>query len=56
VWGIRKSPENPLNGKFLAGAGLGVDFVTYYDKVFRVEYTLNAEGESGFFLHFMAAI
>lgn len=56
AWNSHGLPDNPLNRKFLGGAGLGVDFVTYYDKVFRVEFTLNAEGESGFFLHFMAAI
>lgn len=56
VWGSQGGGENPLNGKILAGTGFGVDFVTYYDKVFRVEYSFNAEGESGFYLHFMAAI
>ena len=47
---------NNLSGKMLSGIGLGIDFVTYYDKVLRAEISRNAKGETGFFLHFMAAI
>jgi len=43
---------NPLlNNKFLSAVGAGIDFVTFYDAVFRVEYSLNGLGESGFFFH-----
>ncbi|HNP19297.1 MAG TPA: BamA/TamA family outer membrane protein [Fulvivirga sp.] len=41
-----------LSDRFLFGAGGGIDFVTYYDTVIRVEYSINREQESGFFLHF----
>ncbi len=47
---------NSLPGKLLKGIGIGLDFVTYYDKVFRAEFSANGKGETGFFLHFMAAI
>lgn len=48
------SDENRLGNAFLQGYGAGIDFVTYYDMAFRVEYTFNRLGESGFFLHFGA--
>ena len=45
---------NFLNNNFLLGRGLGIDFVTYYDLVMRIEYTWNSLGHSGLFLHFAA--
>ncbi len=48
--------ETALSGKLLYSAGLGLDFVTYYDKVLRIEYTVNKQGESGFYIHFIASI
>lgn len=47
---------NPLQNQMLAGYGAGIDLVTYYDKVFRFEYTFSREGHSGFFIHFIAMI
>jgi len=41
-----------LSDNWLAGAGLGLDFVTMYDFVIRVEYSFNNIGESGFFFSF----
>lgn len=46
--------HNTLAGVPLWGNGFGIDFVTYYDLVFRVEYSFNKDGKSGFFLHFVA--
>jgi len=46
----------PLNNRLLYGTGIGLDYVTYYDVVFRIEYTLNREGEKGFFISFVAPI
>lgn len=37
--------------RLIAGTGLGLDFVTAYDSIFRVEYTVNREGAKGFFFH-----
>ncbi len=47
---------NPLAGKYLAGWGIGLDLVTYYDKVFRLEFTMNRFREKGIFLQFTAPI
>ena len=32
-------------------AGVGFDFVTYYDLVFRIDYAINRYKEHGFFIH-----
>jgi outer membrane protein assembly factor BamA len=45
---------NPLSNTWLYGYGMGLDLVTYYDIVFRVDYSFNKQGQSGFFLHFNA--
>ncbi|MEO8149251.1 MAG: hypothetical protein ABI723_16515 [Bacteroidia bacterium] len=47
---------NPLANQFLPGYGLGIDFVTYYNIVIRLEYSFNKFGENGFFLHFTNAL
>lgn len=48
--------NNTLPRTLLAGAGVGFDFVTYYDKVLRIEYSVNKSGGSGIFVHFMVGI
>lgn len=45
---------NSLNNSVIFGYGLGVDLVTYYDNVVRMEYSFNKRFEHGFFLHFTA--
>ena len=44
-----------LNEKFsdkpLASAGFGIDFVTYFDSVVRLEYSFTSQSTSGFFLN-----
>lgn len=45
-----------MSDRALIGTGLGLDFVTYYDKVLRVEWTVNHLGENGIFLNFVAPI
>ncbi|MCC6385137.1 MAG: hypothetical protein LC117_00385 [Bacteroidia bacterium] len=47
---------NPLANQWLSGNGIGLDYVTYYDMVLRVEYSYNKFGEHGFFIHFTAPI
>jgi outer membrane protein assembly factor BamA len=42
---------NQLNNKVLGSAGLGINLIVFYNKVFKLEYSLNAEGEHGWFLH-----
>lgn len=48
--------DNTLSNTFLYGTGLGLDLVTYYDVIIRLEYTMNKLKETGFFIHFMAPI
>ncbi len=48
--------NNKLPNTLLYSGGLGIDFVTYYDKVLRFEYTINRNKEKGFFISFMAAL
>lgn len=43
--------ENKLNNRMLYTAGLGLDIVTFYDFVVRVDYSFNQLGENGLFLH-----
>jgi len=40
-----------LSNRLLAGAGAGIDIVTAYDAVIRLEYTFTREKTQGFFLH-----
>jgi outer membrane protein assembly factor BamA len=47
---------NNLVNKLMYSTGVGIDFITYYDKVLRFDYSLNAMGESGLFIHWKAAI
>ncbi|HYW97021.1 MAG TPA: hypothetical protein VE870_15605, partial [Bacteroidales bacterium] len=43
--------NNDLVNSFLYSTGIGFDLVTYYDQVYRLEFTLNSLGEAGIFLH-----
>ena len=47
---------NSLSNQWQYGYGAGLDYLTYYDIVFRVEYSINRMGERAFFLHFSAPI
>lgn len=40
-----------LSNRMLAGTGAGIDIVTAYDAVIRLEYTFTREKTSGFFFH-----
>lgn len=45
------STNTLLSDKFLGGAGAGVDIVTAYDVVLRLEYSFTTQRTNGFFLH-----
>lgn len=45
-------PQNSLTNRLLYTAGFGVDVVTFYDFVFRLDYSFNQLGQNGLFLHF----
>ena len=47
---------NSITNEFLYSGGIGIDLVTYYDKVLRIEYSLNKFGEHGIFFHLGAPI
>jgi outer membrane protein assembly factor BamA len=49
-------PDSRMQNKLIYGTGIGIDFVTYYDMVFRLEYGINMFNETGFFIHFVAPI
>ena len=42
-------PQNRLPNHFQRAIGFGLHLVTYYDRVFTVEYTLNGLGQTGYF-------
>ncbi len=44
------SDQHLANG-WLWGWGIGLDFLTYYDGVFRIEYSFDKEFNSGLYLH-----
>jgi len=44
--------ENELSNIFLMSQGVSLDFVTYYDKLIRLEYSRNHLNQWGFFIHF----
>jgi len=48
--------NNTFVNTFLFSYGVGIDFVTYYDKVIRVDFSVNKYGEYGVFLHLKAPI
>ena len=48
--------SNTLQNEFLLGYGAGLNFVSYYDIVFRLEYSFNKLSERGFFISVMASI
>ena len=48
--------KNSLSNTSLYGGGVSLDFVSYYDLVLRVEYSINRMNEKGLFLHFIAPI
>jgi outer membrane protein assembly factor BamA len=47
---------NPLANTWMAGYGIGLDYVTYYDQSIRFEYSINKLGERGFFINFTSPI
>ena len=48
----QNNESNTINNSLLFGKGIALDYVTYYDKLLRIEYSINALGEKGVFLHF----
>jgi outer membrane protein assembly factor BamA len=51
-----ESRVNNLQNTLLLGGGLGLDFVTYYDLVARLEFSINKLGQAGIYIHFVAPV
>jgi outer membrane protein assembly factor BamA len=51
IYNNNPDPSNTLSKKFLYTEGFGIDIVTSYDFIFRVEYSFNQLGQNGLFLH-----
>lgn len=47
--------RNSYVNKYIYSVGAGLDLVTYYDKVMRVEGSINAEGRAAVYVHFKQA-
>ncbi|MEN8119577.1 MAG: POTRA domain-containing protein [Bacteroidota bacterium] len=47
---------NNFSNNLQYSGGIGIDLATYYDRVFRLEYSVMKTGETGMFVHFMAPI
>jgi outer membrane protein assembly factor BamA len=47
----RYNNQNSLQNVLLYTYGAGLDMVTFYDFVFRIEYSINQLGEKGLFFH-----
>jgi outer membrane protein assembly factor BamA len=54
--GLYKINNNTLVNELMYSAGVGIDFVTYYDKVLRFDYSINAMGDYGLYIHWKAPI
>ncbi|MFZ9589315.1 MAG: POTRA domain-containing protein [Chitinophagaceae bacterium] len=42
---------NSLNNRLIYSGGIGLDIISIYDIVLRVEYSFNQKGENGLFIH-----
>ncbi len=50
------SPNPILSNRYIYSYGAGLDIVTYYDAVLRLEYSVNALNEGGFFINVKSGI
>jgi hypothetical protein len=48
--------NSALTNSYLYGYGLGLDLVTFYDQVFRFEYSINSQGTGNFFINVSAPL
>ncbi len=53
---LDSTQNNFFNNEWIGSLGLGIDIVTYYDFVFRLEYSINREGSTGLFFNFKSAL
>lgn len=53
---LQSNVNNFYNNKMIGSVGVGLDVVTLYDFVMRLEYSINREGDTGFFVNFRSAL
>ncbi len=53
---VQNADSNPMANQMLWSTGIGMDVITYYDLVFRVEYAYIKQGKTGLFLSLTAPI
>lgn len=51
AWQRNSDIDNNLANELQYGYGLGIDMVTFYDKVVSFNYSINKQGQHGFFMH-----
>lgn len=56
IWAQDYHEQNNYCNRHLKSAGVGFDLVSYYDKVLRLEYTINNFGFKAFYIHLGAGI
>lgn len=53
---LTSTENNFYNNNLIGSIGIGLDIVTYYDFVMRLEYSINREGNTGFYFNFGRAL
>ena len=53
---LLNTENNFWNNDVIGSLGVGLDVVTYYDFVMRIEYSINREGDTGFYFNFRRAL
>lgn len=53
---LLNTENNFWNNDLIGSIGIGLDIVTYYDFVMRLEYSVNREGNTGFYFNFRTAL
>lgn len=48
---VAEQYQSQLANRLLVGTGVSIDFVTYYNLVFRLSATVNGQGKTGFFFN-----
>ena len=51
VYSEKPMNANKLSNTLLRTAGIGVDIISIYDFVFKIDYSVNQLGDKGLYLH-----
>ncbi len=51
IYSDKPQPTNNLTNTMIGSVGVGIDLVTYYDRVLGFTYSVNSQGVSGFYVH-----